>query len=326
MGEFSSDLHKKVWFHGHLTKEEATRLLMLEPPNTFIIRLKSSSRGGLAVSYKSNRNIQHHIIQRDKSGYSILNFEGYYENLDDLVGKQEFLKLPYPVQWIKHSWFLGNASRAEATCLLQNTQHGTYSIFLNPPPLAGSLTAMTLSGSRDTNYISGSSKDLQLTLCLKDGDDVTFKTLISENSTSYFFSGKQFSSLEQVMSTMSQQFISGFEPQKQSTRGELQNSFGTLSESVSSSSMSLSSSVIITRKRHSKDFDSGNVSDEERAKPSILYEDSSEESSSEDLAPRGRWSPLTQNQINPMNLTYNDIWIELAKTYRIPIQNFASSP
>lgn len=147
---FAANLMSKPWFLGYISKSEATMLLQQEPANTFIVRLHKSHRGTLACSYSSNRGVQHHVIQLDKSGYSMLNCEGSYPTLDELIARSSFLKLALNQLWMRSSHFIGEATKEEAELLLHDLNEGIYVVRLQSM-LGASLTTNGLTPGSSTS-------------------------------------------------------------------------------------------------------------------------------------------------------------------------------
>ena len=164
MVPFAADLMQRSWFHGYLTKSEASSLLQQEPPNTFIVRLNKSSRGMLACSYtSSNRGVLHLMIQRDSNGYSMLNCEGSYPTLDQLIEHTPFLKTDLAQSWARSPYFLGEATKDEAEALLEGLMDGSYVVRLqwtpsgSPSPpnmLSASTTSIANTSSSSTSSSS----------------------------------------------------------------------------------------------------------------------------------------------------------------------------
>lgn len=108
-------------------------LLHQEPIGTYLIRLHKNARGTLVCSYVShNHSVQHHIIQKDRLGFSMLNCAGVFSSLDDMIEHSAFLKNPYSESWIRSQYFLGDASREEADSLLEGLAPGTFALRLQP--------------------------------------------------------------------------------------------------------------------------------------------------------------------------------------------------
>lgn len=126
------------WFVGFLNKNEATMLLQQEPQGTFLVRMHKTVRGALVISYVSHaRGILHHIVQRDKIGFSMLNCEGAWPTLEELIEHSHFLASPYaskhlPVELIRSHYFLGEAGRENAEALFEGLAPGVFAVRLQP--------------------------------------------------------------------------------------------------------------------------------------------------------------------------------------------------
>lgn len=131
--DLGTHLMKRLWFLGFLSKTEATMLLHQEPVGTYLVRLHKNARASLVCSYVShNRSIQHHIVQRDRLGYSMLNCAGVFPSLEEMFSNSAFLKVPYPEAWIRSQHFFGDANREESESLLEGLPPGTFAIRLQP--------------------------------------------------------------------------------------------------------------------------------------------------------------------------------------------------
>lgn len=124
---------QRLWFLGFLSKNEATMLLHQEPVGTFLVRLHKNARGTLVCSYVSHTHVvQHHIIQRDRVGFSMLNCAGVYSTIEEMIEHSSFLNRPYSESWIRSQYFLGDASREESESLLEGLSPGTFVVRLQP--------------------------------------------------------------------------------------------------------------------------------------------------------------------------------------------------
>jgi hypothetical protein len=350
---FPAILMSKPWFIGYLSKSEATMLLQQEPLDTFIVRLHKNNRGTLACSYTSNRGVQHSVIVRDKFGYTMLKSAGTFASLDELISHNPFLKHELAQPWVRSNTFLGESTKEEAEQMLEGLNEGVYVIRLqitpvssSSPPLSSSSNALatappsTTHTFRETSFIvsvntsAGSIRHLLIPTTL-DGNVVV--------------GGKSYSSITSYLESHKATFSMPFSPSLPRFRSRLDSKVSPNSPSTSSgtrfsqnlnlsgSSLSLSSSVGIPRSVSSgSSFSSPNISQDDLALTSSLAGISMAQHLVDDELPiidvlltptrsksprntKSPWKPLTYDQVNPLNITYKDMWAELLRYYHVPV-------
>lgn len=329
-------------------------LLNHEPPNTFLIRLHKNNRGALACSYTSNRGVQHHVIIREKSGYSMSHCAGTFATIDELIAHNSFLQHELAEPWMRSGHFLGEATKEDAEQILDGLHEGIYVLRLQPPistPSPPPFSSATSSSGTHT----GSNLPLRETpLCISVTSSAgTFRhaNIPRDSQGNVVVNGISYLDLQAYLDAHKSVFSMPFSPSLPRFRTHLdsklspslnahnQNTsrFSASLTMSNSSSLSLSSSVGIPRTlSNDSDFSSPAMSRDDLSLPTLAISTSSAvihpehsdylpvidvQTLSLNVAPSTKrpWTPLTAAQINPLGITYKDMWAELLRYYHVPV-------
>mmetsp|Transcript_46605 Transcript_46605/g.117355 ORF Transcript_46605/g.117355 Transcript_46605/m.117355 type:complete len:817 (-) Transcript_46605:7-2457(-) len=124
----------ETWFVGFLSSEEANKLLIGQPPGTFLVRFSKSKTGSFALALVYGSRIIHtlvhcnhqHHFRIEEAGKGVMSFKSLYNILDYY---KTLLSAPYSSSLLKSSWFYGDITRAETEELLSDSQKvGTFLI------------------------------------------------------------------------------------------------------------------------------------------------------------------------------------------------------
>jgi hypothetical protein len=354
---FPATLMSKPWFAGYLSKSEATMLLQQEPWNTFLVRLHKNSRGTLACSYVSNRGVQHQVIVREKFGFSMSHCAGTFNTIDELIAHNSFLQHEFAQPWMRSNHFLGEATKEEAEQILEGLNEGVYVIRLqNMPSTSSSPTLMAASVSANVAPVPKATtptwRETAYAISVNTGSGFFKHALIPRDlQGQVVVNNKTYTDLQAYLDSHKTIFSMPFSPSLPRFRSHLDSKLSpsmsatgsaaarfSASLTMSGSSLSLSSSVGIPRSLSSgSDFSSPNVSQDDLSIPapsnsissSHIQEDLDDDMPIIDVmtlslnpsAPSSKkpWKPLTPSQLNPLGITYKDMWAELLRYYHVPV-------
>jgi len=351
---FPAVLMSKPWFAGYLSKSEATMLLNHEPPNTFLVRLHKNNRGALACSYTSNRGVQHHVIIREKSGYSMSHCAGTFATIDELIAHNSFLQHALAEPWMRSVHFLGEATKEDAEQILDGLHEGIYVLRLQsptstPPPSPFS-PATSSSGTPTASSVTLRETPLCISATASAG---TFRhaNIPRDSQGNVVVNGTPYPDLQAYLDAHKSVFSMPFSPSLPRFRTHLDSKlspslnthvpsnasrFSASLNMSNSSSLSLSSSVGIPRTLSNDSDFSPAISRDDLSLPSLAIGSSSTAIHPEhgDYLPiidvqtlslhpvpssKRPWTPLTSSQINPLGITYKDMWAELLRYYHVPV-------
>uniref|UniRef100_A0A7S1VQ07 Uncharacterized protein n=1 Tax=Sexangularia sp. CB-2014 TaxID=1486929 RepID=A0A7S1VQ07_9EUKA len=188
-GPMSACLHNlqsmlaKPWFHGFLSRDDATKLLEVEPVGTYMVRFSSTKPGSFSLAHTmAQGKVNHVIIHTRSNGFAIREDnakEKLFPTVQHLVDAYEgILVQPYMQTFPRQLWWHGDISGDEASDLLKGRKPGTFLIRFSA----------TQRGCFASSYV---------------GQDGTIeKGLIVGSPTGYQMSGKTFTSMEEIVASL----------------------------------------------------------------------------------------------------------------------------
>eukprot|EP01108_Squamamoeba_japonica_P007949 TRINITY_DN690_c0_g1_i3.p1 TRINITY_DN690_c0_g1~~TRINITY_DN690_c0_g1_i3.p1 ORF type:complete len:769 (-),score=240.15 TRINITY_DN690_c0_g1_i3:90-2396(-) len=184
------------WFHGFLSKSDSTKLLEVEPQNTFMVRFSSTKPGSFSLAHTMAGNVVNHVIIHTRAnGFAVReeSREKLFSSVSHLIEAYgQLLVHPYRQTFHRQLWWHGDISGEEASELLKDKKPGTFLIRFST----------TQRGCFASSFVGR--------------NNVIEKGLIQGTPNGYLLSGKCFVSMEEIVASLQQWDIFS-EPYKNTT-------------------------------------------------------------------------------------------------------------
>lgn len=174
----------KPWFHGFLSRDDATKLLEVEPKGTFMVRFSSTKPGSFSLAHTMDNLVVNHVIVHTRdNGFAIRedsSKEKLFPTVSHLIEAYSAILIkPYSQRFPRELWWHGDLSAEEAQELLKDKKPGTFLIRFSS----------TQRGCFASSFVDTKTGLIE-------------KGLIIGSQYGYQLSGKVFASMEEIIESL----------------------------------------------------------------------------------------------------------------------------